>query len=62
MKLIFEVKTEPVTQTTIITAIVTVSSGSLASIGIYSKSTPVCILCFGVLAISIYTVLCLEPH
>jgi hypothetical protein len=54
MKLVLEVKTEPVTQATIIIAIVTVSSGSLASIAIYSQSTPVRILCSGVLAIIVY--------
>ena len=61
MKLVFEVKTEPVTQATIIIPIIVVSSGLLVSIAIYSQSTPVCILCSGVLAIIIYTVLCLAP-
>jgi hypothetical protein len=61
MKLDFEVKTEPVTQATIIIAIVTISSGLLASITIYLQSTLVCILCSGVLAIIVYTVLCLAP-
>jgi hypothetical protein len=55
MKLVFEIKTEPVTQATIIVVIVTVSSGSLASIAIYSQSTYVHIFCCVILAIVIYT-------
>ena len=62
MKLVFEVKTEPVTQATIIIAIVTVSSVSLASIAIYSADTTVCIFCSIVLAITVYTALCLVPR
>jgi hypothetical protein len=61
MKLIFEVKTEPVTQAAIIVVIVTVSSGSLALIAIYSPNTTVCIFCSIVLAIMVYTALCLAP-
>ena len=62
MKLVFELKTEPVTQATIIIAIVTVSSGSLASIAIYSADTKVCISCSIVLAITVYTALRLAPR
>ena len=62
MKLVFEVKTEPITQATIIIAIITVSSGLLASIAIYSQSTPVYILCSGALAIIVYIALHLAPR
>jgi hypothetical protein len=61
MKLVFGIKTEPVAQAAIIIAIVTMSSGSLASIAIYSQSTPVCIFCSVVLAIVVYAVLRLAP-
>jgi hypothetical protein len=61
MKLVFEVKTEPVTQACIIVAIVAFSSGSLASIAIYSQSPTISILCAFVLAIVVYTTLCLAP-
>ena len=54
MKLVFEVKTKPVTQAFIIIAIVAVSSGSLASITIYSQETMVCIFCFVILAFTVY--------
>ena len=63
MKFILEVKTKLVTQAAIIIAIVTVSfgSGSLASIAIYSQNMTVCIVCSIVLAITVYTALCLAP-
>jgi len=61
MKLVIDVKTEPVTQATTIIAIVTVSSGSLASIAIYSADTTVYLFCSIVLAILVYTALCLAP-
>jgi hypothetical protein len=61
MKFAFKIKTEPVTQATIIIAIVTVSSGSLASIAIYSQSLLVCVFCAIVLAIIVYVVLHLTP-
>ena len=57
MKFVLKVKTEPVTQAAIIVAIVTVSSGSLASIAIYSQNTTVSIVCSIVLAITVYTAL-----
>ena len=62
MKLVFEIKTEPVTQAAIIISIVTVSSGSLASIAIYSDNTTVCIFCSIVLAITVYIALRLAPR
>ena len=62
MKLVFEVKTEPVTQAAIIVAIVTVSSESLASIAIYSQNTTVRIFCSVVLVITDYTALRLAPR
>ena len=61
MKLVLKVKTVPITQATIIIAIITVSSGSLASIAIYSADTTVCIFCSIVLVITVYTVLRLAP-
>ncbi len=61
MKLVFEIKTKPVTQAFIIVAIVTSSSGALASIIIYSHSQPVCVLGVLVLALVIYMALRLTP-
>jgi hypothetical protein len=62
MKLVFEIKTEPVTQATIIIAIVTVSSGSLASIAIYAQNTSVSIFCSVALAVIVYIALRLAPR
>ena len=62
MKLVFEVKTEPVTQSAIIVTIVTVSSGSLTSIAIYSQNTTVCVFCSIILDITVYTALRLTPR
>jgi hypothetical protein len=45
-----------------IVPIVTVSSGSLASIAIHSQNTMVCIFCSIILAITVYTALCLAPR
>jgi hypothetical protein len=61
MKLVFEVKTEPVAQAAIIVVIVTVSSGSLASIVISSQNTMVCNFCSIVLTVTVYTALRLAP-
>ena len=61
MKFVFEVKTEPVTQAAIVIAIVTVSSGSLATIAIYSQSPPVCTFYAMALAIIVYSALRLAP-
>jgi hypothetical protein len=62
MKLVFKVKTEPVTQACIILAIVALLSGSLALIAIYSQSPTISVLCAFVLAIVIYTTPCLTPR
>ena len=61
MKLVFEIKTEPVTQATIIVAVVAFSSGSLASIAIYSQSPLVSVFCAIVLVVIIYSTLHLAP-
>ena len=62
MKLVFEIKTEPVTQASIIIAIVTVSSGSLASIAISAPNTSVSIFCSVALAVIVYIALRLAPR
>ena len=62
MKLVFEIKTEPVTQASIIIAIVTVSSGSLASIAIYAQHTSVSIFCSMALAVIVYIALRLDSR
>jgi hypothetical protein len=61
VKLVFEIKTEPVTQASIIIAIVAISSGSLALIAIYLQSPLVSIVCLIVLAVIAYLALCLAP-
>jgi hypothetical protein len=61
MKLVFEIKTEPVTKATIIIAIVAVSSGLLASIVIYSQSPLVSVFCAIVLVVIVYSALRLAP-
>jgi hypothetical protein len=62
MKLVSEIKTDPVTQATIIIAIVTVSSGSLASIALYAQNTSVSIFCSVALAVIVYIALRLAPR
>jgi hypothetical protein len=57
MKLVLEIKTEPVTQASIIVAVVAFSSGSVALIVIYSQSSLVCVCCVIALAIIVYTAL-----
>jgi hypothetical protein len=57
MKFAFEIKTEPVTQATIIVPIVAFSSGSLALIAIYSQSPLVSPFCIVVLAVVVYLAL-----
>jgi hypothetical protein len=54
MKFAFKINTEPVTQATIIVAIVTFSSGCLVLIAIYSQSPPVSVICLDVLAVIVY--------
>jgi hypothetical protein len=61
MKLVFEIKTKPITQVFIIVAVVTSSSGALALIATYSNSQPVCILGALILALAIYMALRLAP-
>ena len=57
MKIVFEIKTEPATQASIIVAVVAFSSGALASIAIYSQSSSVCVFCTIVLALIVYLAL-----
>jgi hypothetical protein len=62
MKLVFEVRTEPVTQASIIIGVIAFSSGALASIAIYTNSPLVCALCAIVMAIIVYSALRLAPR
>ena len=62
MKLVFEIKTKPVTHTTIIVAVAAFSSSLLASIAIYSQSPLVSVFCAIVLAVIVYLTLCLAPR
>ncbi len=62
MKLVFKIKSEPVTQASIIVAVVAFSLGLLASIAIYSQSPLVSVLCVIVLAIVVYSALRLAPR
>jgi len=62
MKLVFEVKTEPVTQASIIIGVIAFSCNALASIAIYSFRSLVCALSAIVLAIIIYSTLRLAPR
>jgi hypothetical protein len=61
MILVFEIKTEPVTQAGIIVAIVAFSSGSLALIATYSQSPLVSVFCKIVLAVVVYLALRFAP-
>jgi hypothetical protein len=61
MKFVFKIKTKPMTQASIIIAIVAVSLGSLELIVIYFQSFFVCIFCAVVLTIIVYVVLRLAP-
>ncbi len=51
MKLVFKIKTKPVTQATIVVAVVAFSSGLLALIAIYSQSTLISVFCAIVLVV-----------
>jgi hypothetical protein len=62
MKFVFEIKTEPVTQASIIISVVAFSSGSLATIAVYSDSPLVCVLCAIVLALIVYAALRFAPR
>ena len=62
MKLVFEIKTEPVTQASIIISIVAFSSGSLATIAVYSNSHLVCVFCAIILLLIVYAALRFAPR
>ena len=62
MKFAFEIKTEPVTQASIIVAVIAFSSGSLATIAIYAQSPPVSVICSVVLAFIVYLALRFSPR
>ena len=62
MKFAFEIKTEPVTQASIIVAVVAFTSGSLATIAIYAQSPPVSVICSVVLAFIVYLALRFSPR
>ena len=62
MKFVFEIKTEPVTQASIIISVVAFSSGSLATIAVYSDSPSVCVPCVIVLALIVYVALRFDPR
>ena len=62
MKFVFDIKTEPVTQASIIISVVAFSSGSLAMIAVYSDSPSVCVLCTIVLALIVYAALRFAPR
>ena len=63
MKLVFEIKTEPVTQASIIIAVlVAFSSDALALIAAYSESPSVCVACAIILAVIVYLALRLAPR
>ena len=61
MKFAFKIKTEPVTQAAIIIAVVAFSSGSLATVAVYTQSPLVSIICLVVLAIIVYLALRFSP-
>jgi hypothetical protein len=61
MKFAFEIKTEPVTQATIIVAVITFSPRSLTIIAIYAQSPPLSVICLVVLAFIVYLTLCFLP-
>ena len=60
MKFAFEIKTESVTQATIIIGVV--ASGSLATIAIYADTPLVGIFCAVALAVIVYLALRLAPR
>jgi hypothetical protein len=61
MKFAFEIKTELVTQATIIIGVVAFFSGSLATITVYRGYASAGIVCTIILAVIIYLSLCLTP-
>ncbi len=62
MKLVFKVKTKPMTQATIIVGVAAFASGSRATIVICIDSPIAGIICAIVLAVVVYLILCLAPH
>jgi hypothetical protein len=62
MKFAFKIKTEPVTQASIILATVAFSSGLFATIAIYAQSPHVSIICSVILAFIVYLVLRFAPR
>jgi hypothetical protein len=62
MKFAFEIKTEPVTQASIVVAVIAFSSGLLATIAIYAQSPPVSVICSVVLAFILYLALRFAPR
>ena len=62
MKLVFEIKTEPVTQASIIISVVAFSSGSLATIAVYSNSHTVCVFSAFILLLIVYAALRFAPR
>jgi hypothetical protein len=62
MKFAFKIKAEPVMQAAIIVAVVAFSSGSLATIAIYTNNLTVSTFCAVVLAIVIYLALRFLPR
>jgi hypothetical protein len=61
MKLVVKIKIEPVTQASIILAVVAFSSLLLALIAIYSNSPLGSVLCTAILEFIVYLALCLPP-
>jgi hypothetical protein len=61
MKFAFKIKTEPMTQATVIIGVIAFASGSHMMILIYVDSTLVGISCAVALAVIVYLALCLAP-
>ncbi len=62
MNFAFEIKTEPVTQASIIITVVAFSSGSLTTVALYAQRPPVSIICSVVLAFIVYLALRFSPR
>ncbi len=62
MKFAFKGKTEPVTQASIVVAVVAFSSGLLATIAIYTQSPPISVICLVLLAFIVYLALHIAPR
>jgi hypothetical protein len=61
MKFAFKIKTEPVTQATIIIGVIAFALGSLATIAIYIDSPFIGISCAVALVVIVYIARCLAP-